>query len=59
MEKEKKKNNQNGAEKLPRARDFKLPEILTKDQAELIDAFREAMEALKTEEKKYGKKAYI
>ena len=50
--------DQNGSE-LPRAKDFKLPERLTKDQQELIEAFREAMQALKKEEKKYGKKTYI
>jgi len=44
---------------LPRAKDFKLPEILTEDQKELIEAFREAMDALKKEETKYGKKTYI
>lgn len=51
--------NSNGAEKLPRATDFKLPKRLTKDQKELIEAFREAMIALKEEEAKYGKKTYI
>ncbi len=51
--------NQNGSEKLPRAKDFKLPKRLTKDQKELIEAFREAMDALKKEEAKYGKKTYI
>ena len=51
--------NKNGSEKLPRASDFKLPKRLTKDQKELIEAFREAMKALKEEERKYGKKTYI
>jgi hypothetical protein len=51
--------NKNGSEKLPRAKDFKLPKHLTKDQKELITAFREAMEALKEEEAKYGKKTYF
>ena len=51
--------NTNGSEKLPRAGDFKLPKRLTKDQKELIEAFREAMEALKEEERKYGKKTYL
>lgn len=51
--------NQNGLEKLPHAKDFKLPKRLTKDQKELIEAFREAMKALKDEEAKYGKKTYI
>ena len=50
--------NQNGAE-LPRAKDFKLPKRLTKDQKELIEATREVMKALKEEEAKYGKKAYL
>ncbi|HXG86480.1 MAG TPA: hypothetical protein VNI84_20845 [Pyrinomonadaceae bacterium] len=44
---------------LPRATDFKLPKRLTKDQKELVAAFREAMNALKEEEAKYGKKTYI
>ena len=48
--------NQNGAD-LPRAKDFKLPKRLTKDQKELIESFREAMKALKKEEEKYGKKS--
>jgi len=51
--------NSNGSENLPRASDFKLPKRLTKDQKELIEAFREAMKALKEEERKYGKKTYI
>ncbi len=56
---EKQKNtNQNGS-KLPRAKDFKMPETLTQEQEELIEAFREAMKALKEEEKKYGKKTYL
>ncbi|MDQ2747282.1 MAG: hypothetical protein M3T96_08490 [Acidobacteriota bacterium] len=50
--------NKNGNE-LPRAKDFKMPERLTKDQKELIEAFREAMTALKGEEAKYGKKTYL
>ncbi|MND02068.1 hypothetical protein D3C83_213160 [compost metagenome] len=53
------KKNQNGSEELPRAKDFKLPKRLTEDQKELIEAFREAMDALKKEEAKYGKKTYI
>ena len=56
MKKEEK--NQNGAD-LPHAKDFKLPKRLTKDQKELIEAFREAMDALKKEEAKYGKKTYL
>ncbi len=51
--------NKNGSEKLPHAKDFKLPKHLTKDQKELIEATREAMKALKEEEAKYGKKTYI
>lgn len=50
--------NSNGSD-LPRAKDFKLPKHLTKDQKELVEAFREAMKALKEEEAKYGKKTYI
>ncbi len=50
--------NQNGSD-LPRAKDFKLPKRLTKDQKELRRAFREAMAALKEEEVKYGKKVYL
>lgn len=42
--------NTNGSEDLPRASDFKLPKRLTKDRKELIEAFREAMDALKKEE---------
>ena len=51
--------NKNGSEQLPRAKDFKLPKRLTKDQKELIEATRELMKALKEEEAKYGKKTYI
>lgn len=51
--------NRNGSEKLPHAKDFKLPKRLTKDQRELIEAFREAMKALKEEEAKYGKKTFV
>ncbi len=53
------KKNQNGSEELPRAKDFKLPEILTEDQQELIKVTREVMKSLKEEEVKYGKKTYI
>ncbi len=35
--------NSNGSEKLPHAKDFKLPKRLTKDQKELIEAFRETL----------------
>lgn len=51
------KSEKNGSD-LPRAKDFKLPKRLTKDQKELIEATREAMKALKEEEAKYGKKDY-
>ncbi len=52
--------NSNGSNgDLPRAKDFKLPEKLTKDQLDLIEATREAMKALKAEEAKYGKKSYL
>jgi len=50
--------NSNGSD-LPRAKDFKLPKRLTKEQKELIEATREAMKALKEEEAKYGKKTYL
>ncbi len=52
MKKTEKKSN--GAD-LPRAKDFKLPKRFIKDQKDLIEAFREAMKALKDEEAKYGK----
>ncbi len=58
----KKQTNSNGTNDtsdLPRAKDFKLPEKLTKTQKELIEATREAMAALKEEERKYGKKTYL
>ena len=41
---------------LPRARDFKLPEKISPELMELMEATREAMEALQAEEEKYGKK---
>ncbi len=50
--------NQNGSQ-LPRAKDFKMPKDLTKEQKESLEAFREAMKALKEEERKYGKKTYL
>lgn len=53
-----KSTNQNGSQ-LPRAKDFKMPENLTKEQKESLEAFREAMKALKEEERKYGKKTYL
>lgn len=53
-----KSTNQNGSH-LPRAKDFKLPKKLTKEQKESLEAFREAMKALKEEEAKYGKKTYF
>ena len=55
----KKKLEKNGNEtRLPHWTDFKNPKRLTKDQKELLEAFREAMVALKEEERKYGKKDY-
>ena len=42
----------------PRWTDYKNPKRLTKVQKELLEAFREAMAALKEEEAKYGKKDY-
>ena len=42
---------------LPRARDFKLPKKISPELKELLEATREAMEALREEEEKYGKKA--
>lgn len=44
--------------KKPHWTDYKNPKRLTKDQKALIQAFREAMAALKEEEAKYGKKDY-
>lgn len=41
---------------LPRARDFKLPKVISPELKELMEATREAMEALRLEEEKYGKK---
>ncbi len=56
---EKTKNNNKNGSPLPRAKDFKMPKKLTKEQKESLEAFREAMKALKEEEEKYGKKAYF
>ena len=53
-----KDTNKNGSH-LPRAKDFKMPKKLTREQKESLEAFREAMKALKEEEEKYGKKAYF
>ncbi len=56
--KEKKSQDTNGARgysHLPRARDFKLPKKISPELKELIEATREAMEALQHEEDKYGK----
>jgi hypothetical protein len=57
-----KKEHQNGKENgwakyahLPRARDFKLPDEISPELKELMEATREAMEALQAEEEKYGK----
>lgn len=38
------------------ARDFKPPEKISPELKELMEATREAMEALRSEEEKYGKK---
>ena len=48
------KTNSNGA--LPTAKDFPPPKKLTPEMEELRDATREAMQALRDEIKKYGKK---
>jgi hypothetical protein len=53
-----KSGNENGERDyshLPRARDFKLPEKISPELKELMEATREAMEALRLEEEKYGK----
>ena len=57
-----KNSNQNGARDyshLPRARDFKLPKNISPELRELMEATRAAMEALRLEEEKYGKKPRI
>lgn len=51
------KTSTNGT--LPKAKDFANPKQLTKDEKESLTAFREAMQALKEEEAKYGKKTYL
>lgn len=54
------KNNGNGKRDyshLPRARDFKLPEKISPELEAAMKATREAMEALRLEEQKYGKKS--
>ena len=59
-EKSQKNGNQNGKRDyshLPRARDFKMPEKITPELEAAMKATREAMEALKLEEEKYGKKS--
>ncbi len=58
--KKKLQENQNGNTSrayshLPRARDFKLPKKISPELKELMEATREAMEALRLEEEKYGK----
>lgn len=40
---------------LPRARDFKLPKKISPELKEAMEATREAMKALHSEEEKYGK----
>ena len=42
---------------LPRARDFKLPKKISPELKEAMEATREAMEALRLEEEKYGKRS--
>jgi hypothetical protein len=44
---------------VPKAKDFVNPKRLTKEERRSLEAFRKAMQALKEEEAKYGKKAYI
>lgn len=56
---ERAKNGNKNDSQLPRAKDFKLPKKLTEEQKKMIEAFREAMKALKEEEAKYGKKTYF
>ena len=51
------KTSSNGT--VPKAKDFANPKRLTKDEKKSLDAFREAMKALKEEEAKFGKKAYL
>lgn len=53
-----KQENEEGNGKQPNWRDYVHNGPLTKEQKELRKAFREAMEALKEEERKYGKKDY-
>ena len=53
-----KNGNQNGARDyshLPQARDFKLPKKISPELKKLMKATREAMEALRQHEEKYGK----
>ena len=57
-EKESKNQETNGKRDyshLPRARDFKLPKKISPELKEAMEATREAMEALRLEEEKYGK----
>ena len=54
MSTKKPKLNTNGS--LPTAKDFPPPKRLTPELKELRDATREAMQALRDEIKKYGKK---
>jgi len=57
-EKKTKKQSTNGSRDyshLPRARDFKLPKKISPELKEAMEATREAMEALRLEEEKYGK----
>jgi hypothetical protein len=44
---------------LPMAKDFAQPTNLSKDEKAALTAFQAAMQALKEEERKYGKKSYL
>lgn len=59
MNEKKRKNPETNGKRdyshLPRARDFKLPKKISPELKELLEATREAMEALRLEEEKYGK----
>ena len=49
---EKTKDTTKNGSHLPRAKDFKMPKKLTKEQKESLEAFREAMKALKRRRRK-------
>ncbi|CAN5708706.1 hypothetical protein BH20ACI4_BH20ACI4_30300 [soil metagenome] len=48
------KNDSRDYSHLPRARNFKLPKKISPELKELMEATREAMEALRFEEEKYA-----